>query len=145
MSIEQLSEDQMKWLNSYKSINLEQWRLETILSRSRTPKWYYIGDSVANGESLIERKTNLERNKYHYWPDNASSLANKWSPEFVGSAESWKKLWEDRSQGEEPDLDSITRFCKAIWFDEKLKPMIGGPDRRKEFSIDLLAYIKART
>tara|TARA_Y100000768_G_C23990257_1_gene691991 strand:+ start:9111 stop:9305 length:195 start_codon:yes stop_codon:yes gene_type:complete len=58
-----LGKDQELWKTCYGDIELGKWRLEKI-SKNETD-WVYIGDSIDNH---WERKDNLLKNKYHYWP-----------------------------------------------------------------------------
>jgi len=58
-----LSLGQMKWLNKYKSINLNDWRYECLFDMPY-PEFVYVGE----GEKDINRKSNLEVDKYYYWP-----------------------------------------------------------------------------
>lgn len=72
--IANLGDDQWKWLNKYKTISLEKWRLiptGTLLSST----WMYIGDwSPHDSEGnripgkYIERDALLKINKFHFWP-----------------------------------------------------------------------------
>ncbi len=58
-----LGEDQIKWLNKYRNINLEQWRYIILENQ---PQWLYVGN-WEDGD-YHERQQNLERNRYYYWP-----------------------------------------------------------------------------
>lgn len=58
-----LGKDQELWKARYGDIELGKWRLEKI-SKNKTD-WTYIGDTI---DSHWERKDNLLKNKYHYWP-----------------------------------------------------------------------------
>ena len=65
-----LGEDQIKWKNMYGNIDLMQWRFEKLSPDNVT--WVYIGDWMPDNsktaQSYLERKENLLKNKYHYWP-----------------------------------------------------------------------------
>ena len=72
--ISNLGQDQWKWLNKYKSISLEKWRL---IPTGNPPLgvWMYIGDWTpydSNGQKIagryIERDTLLKNNRYYFWP-----------------------------------------------------------------------------
>jgi hypothetical protein len=73
LNIKSLGIDQIKWLNKYKSINLEHWRLISINDK---PDWYYVGEwkpgivepfpSKNDGGYSIRYK-NLKNNRYYYW------------------------------------------------------------------------------
>tara|TARA_B100001093_G_C26700334_1_gene958762 strand:+ start:900 stop:1136 length:237 start_codon:yes stop_codon:yes gene_type:complete len=77
MDVKTLGEDQWKWLNKYHKIDLNKWRFEYINKHYAHPEWYYVGDwkpgicepypSKLDG-GYSERKSNLEKNKYYYWP-----------------------------------------------------------------------------
>ena len=69
-----LGDDQWHWLNKYKTISLDKWRL---ISTGNPPQgtWMYIGDwSPYDSEGhripgkYIERDTLLKNDKYHFWP-----------------------------------------------------------------------------
>ena len=64
--IKELGEDQWKWLNKYKSINLHHWRVQPKVG------WIYVGEWEPEpgnmGESYSKRRKNIENNKYFYWP-----------------------------------------------------------------------------
>ena len=67
-----LGEDQIKWKNRFGSIDINQWRLEKLYQNKS--EWVYIGDWEPDHSNLnasyLERKDNILRNKYHYWPKN---------------------------------------------------------------------------
>lgn len=75
--------DQWKWLNHYKSINLRQWRMYLLKEHSSRPDWYYVGNWEPNGcikpydedpnadGGYMERRRNLKRDKYFYWPSGS--------------------------------------------------------------------------
>ena len=116
MSIEQLGADQVKWLNEYRNIDLEDWRKEIIPTWDKNPAWYYIGNSLRNKESLAERRHKLELDKYHYWPKTSSALGEKWNPKYVGSIESWTELWKKHHDGKVVNIEDVKSFCNDIWF-----------------------------
>jgi hypothetical protein len=72
--VKTLGIDQIKWLNKYRTINLDHWRLIFINNK---PDWVYVGEwKPGNIESVpskndagyLERQCNLESNRYFYWP-----------------------------------------------------------------------------
>ena len=76
-----LGKDQLKWLEKYKSINLNEWRVgpnshnsELVKTKSNTLSnlWMYIGDWKVNENKsdggYLERRYNLENDRYFYWP-----------------------------------------------------------------------------
>tara|TARA_Y100000385_G_C13096996_1_gene641985 strand:+ start:2008 stop:2436 length:429 start_codon:yes stop_codon:yes gene_type:complete len=139
MSVKELGTDQIKWLSEFKSIELDNWRMEHIPIWTSSPSWYYIGN---DNITVAERKHNLELDKYYYWPKKTSIINEKWNPKYVGSSEKWRNLWEAQPAGKnELSEKNITEFCNHVWFTEKSQPVIGGPDRRKEFAFDLYNYI----
>jgi len=142
MSIEQLGTDQMVWLNKYNSIDLADWRSEIIPAWDKNPMWYYVGGALSNNEPLAERKHKLECDKYHYWPKKVAPLAAKWDPKYVGSIETWTSLWKSHPGSEKSNNEDMIKFCNNVWFTKKLQPVIGGPERRKEFANDLFEYIQ---
>ena len=73
-NISNLGKDQWVWLNKYKTISLEKWRL---IPTGNPPQatWMYIGDwSPYDSEGLripgknIERDALLKNDKYYFWP-----------------------------------------------------------------------------
>ena len=64
-----LGKYQLEWLNKYKSIQLNHWRLVAIKCQL---EWYYVGDWEPKPDSgnfsYFERQSNLEQNAYYYWP-----------------------------------------------------------------------------
>ena len=69
-----LGQDQIKWLNKYGKIKLNQWRVIVI---NKNPEWLYVGEwrpgpikpypSRLDG-GYKKRQKNLEYNRYCYWP-----------------------------------------------------------------------------
>ena len=66
-----LGKDQWKWLNEYKSIDLQQWRMELLEEHSSTTDWYYVGNWQPNVAGYEERRQNLKCDKYFYWPSDS--------------------------------------------------------------------------
>jgi len=75
----QLGKDQIKWLEKYKYINLNEWRvgpsshnIEQKKKNTLSNLWMYIGDWKPNENKsdggYLERYYNLENNRYFYWP-----------------------------------------------------------------------------
>ncbi len=74
-----LGKYQSEWLDKYKNINLDHWRLITISKRGKIVEneWMYVGDwkptdiepypSKKDG-GYSQRQKNLENNTYYYWP-----------------------------------------------------------------------------
>ena len=72
--VKTLGIDQIKWLNKYRTIHLDHWRLVCIDNR---PEWIYVGEwrpgpiepypSPIDG-GYLERQRNIESNRYFYWP-----------------------------------------------------------------------------
>ena len=70
----ELGKDQILWLNTYKTIDLKQWRFILVDNK---PEWLYVGDwspgpikpytSKRDG-GYSQRQRNLESNRYFYWP-----------------------------------------------------------------------------
>jgi hypothetical protein len=79
MSIKTLGKYQWEWLNKYGRINLIEWRYEYIYSKVVGLDWYYVGywkpsnvepyPSKKDG-GYEERRINLKKNPYFYWPPN---------------------------------------------------------------------------
>ena len=69
--IKNLGEDQWKWLNKFKSINLQHWRIIGFPG-CNPPLWLYVGEWQPNKSKLYdgydERLKNLKSNRYYYWP-----------------------------------------------------------------------------
>jgi len=76
-----LGKDQLKWLEKYKYINLNEWRvgprsnsMNQIKTKSNTlfNLWMYIGDWKPNenksDSGYLERRYILENDRYFYWP-----------------------------------------------------------------------------
>ena len=68
--IRELGDDQWKWLNKFKCINLNHWR---VIRSGNTFAWMYVGewkpDSNLAYNGYPERLENLMFNRYFYWPD----------------------------------------------------------------------------
>ena len=79
----QLGKDQIKWLEKYNYINLNQWRIgpigNTELIKEKKEKkndlddlWMYVGDwkpdKNKSDSGYLERYYNLENDRYFYWP-----------------------------------------------------------------------------
>ena len=72
--IRELGDDQWKWLNKFKCINLNQWRvIPSGNDKSISSMWMYVGewkpDSNLVHDGYPERLKNLMSNRYFYWPD----------------------------------------------------------------------------
>ncbi len=65
--IEELFEDQWKWLNKFKSINLNHWRCIGFGNSDKHNLFMYVGEDYI----YSDRKKNLMSNRYYYWPDES--------------------------------------------------------------------------
>ena len=64
--VRELGDDQWKWLNRFKSIHLDEWRLIVVGS---DVTWMYVGRWEPRiGDGYTERSENLRMNRYFYWP-----------------------------------------------------------------------------
>lgn len=66
MQVEKLGKYQIEWLNKYYKIDLSEWRCEIEAGDKKVKsEWYYIGGNDVIG---FERKNNLHKDPYFYWP-----------------------------------------------------------------------------
>ena len=86
MQVKSLGEDQLKWLSTYGTIALDQWRRELLPIdgnySNRHRDWYYVGDWRCCDDSWVcdcyeKRRQNLINNRYFYWPTAADGKATK--------------------------------------------------------------------
>ena len=72
-----LGDDQQKWLTKYESIDLQHWRLwhDQCNHKAFLPpnQWVYVGDwKVDDDGGYVQRRLNINSNRYHYWPREES-------------------------------------------------------------------------
>ena len=120
----ELGKYQILWLNTYKTIDLKQWR--SILVDNK-PEWLYVGDwspgpikpypSKRDG-GYSQRQRNLESNRYFYWPrgeEEEESLKRDREEREAQLVEHERLMRESKQERKQVDCERCKRIYASVY------------------------------